>query len=538
MASSLGTLKRKHTFLTIERKLEILNRLEKGESGSFLAKEYGVGKATISDIKKKRNDILNFASKLDSDDGPKLRKTTRTAKDNSLEDAMFLWFSQRRSLGEPISGPLICEKALYFNEKLGGPADFKASTGWLKNFKSRHGIRELNVQGEKLSSDSSAAEAFKTTFLNFVNSNGFDRDDVYNCDETGINWKALPRKSLASRRETAAPGFKVSKERITGMVCANASGDHVLPLLVIGKSRKPRCFKNITQLPVTYKAQKSSWMNSEIFTDWYKTVFIPNVKKFRKERKLHGKVLLVMDNAPTHPSVEVLNPIDEGFEVIFLPPNVTPLIQPMDQGVIEKVKRMYRKQVLRRLLLAEDNEESVIQFSKKLNLKDACYMLADSWDLLTKENLKRTWNKLWPENQDSEPTTHENPTESLENVREVVALCQSVPGFQECDEADAAEWLNIDKNDMGYEILDDNDIVNTVQESENQEGSDSEEEPADDNSVPSHSEAFTALETVMSWYETQPECSQVQLLLLKRMKDLAGSKRVSRLVQPKIIQFF
>lgn len=191
MVSSLGTLKRKHTFLTIERKLEILNRLEKGESGSFLAMEYGVDKATISDIKK-RNDILNFASKLDSDDGPKLRKTMRTAKDNSLEDAMFLWFSQRRSLGEPISGPLIYEKALYFNEKLGSPADFKASTGWLKNFKSWLGIRELNVQGEKLSSDSSAAEAFETTFSNFVNSNGFDRDDVYNCDETGINWKALP----------------------------------------------------------------------------------------------------------------------------------------------------------------------------------------------------------------------------------------------------------------------------------------------------------------------------------------------------------
>lgn len=538
MASSSGTLKRKHTFLTIETKIEILNRLEKGESGSSLAKEYGVGKATISDIKKMKNTILNFASKLDSDDGSKLRKTTRTAKDSSLEDAVFLWFSQRRSLGEPVSGPLLCEKALYFNEKLGGPADFKASTGWLKNFKSRHGIRELNVQGEVLSSDIPAAETFKTTFLNFVNSSGYAREDVYNCDETGINWKALPRKSLASRRETAAPGFKVSKERITGMVCANAIGDHALPLLIIGKSKKPRCFKNITQLPVTYKAQKSSWMNSEIFTDWYKNVFIPNVKKFRKERKLSGKVLLVMDNAPTHPSVEVLNPIDKGFEVMFLPPNVTPLLQPMDQGVIEKLKRMYRKQVLRRLLLAEDNEESVIQFAKKLNLKDSCYMLADSWDLLTKENLTKAWNKLWPENKDTEEDADENEPETLENVSEVAVLCQSVPGFQECDAADVEEWLDIDRNDMGYEILDDNDIATSVQESENNEGSDSEEEPADDHSVPSHSEAFTALETVMSWYETQPECSQVQLLLLKRMKDLAGNKRVSKLTQPKISDFF
>lgn len=536
MASS-GTLKRKHKFLTIETKLEILNRLERGESGSSLSKHYGVGKATISDIKKKKGSILTFASKLDSDDGSKVRKTTRTANDSSLEDAMFLWFSQRRSLGEPVSGPLICEKALYFNEKLGGPSDFKASTGWLKNFKSRHGIRELNVQGESLSSDSSAAEDFKTKFLNFVSTNGFTREDVYNCDETGINWKALPRKSLASRRETAAPGFKVSKERVTGMVCANASGDHALPVLIIGKSKKPRCFKNVTQLPVTYRAQKSSWMDSEIFTDWYKNIFIPNVKNFRKEKKIHGKVLLVMDNAPTHPSVEVLNPIDEGFEVMFLPPNVTPLIQPMDQGVIVKLKRMYRKQVLRRHLLAEDNEESVVQFSKKLNLKDSCYMLADSWDLLTKENLMKAWNKLWPESKQSDDDTDENQSETLESVREVVMLCQSVPGFQECDETDAVEWLDLDKNDMGYEILDDNDIVTSMQEPENQESSDSEEDAADD-AVPSHSEAFTSLETVMSWYEVQPECSQAQLLLLKRMKDLAGRKRVSKLTQPKISKFF
>lgn len=73
MASS-GTLKRKHKFLTIETKLEILNRLERGESGSSLSKHYGVSKATISDIKKKKGSILTFASKLDSVMGLKSEK--------------------------------------------------------------------------------------------------------------------------------------------------------------------------------------------------------------------------------------------------------------------------------------------------------------------------------------------------------------------------------------------------------------------------------------------------------------------------------
>ena len=76
MASTGGT-KRKHTFLTIEQKLEILNKLAKGESGASLARIYGVGKATISDIKKSKYGLVKFASKLDCEDGSKKRNCKR-----------------------------------------------------------------------------------------------------------------------------------------------------------------------------------------------------------------------------------------------------------------------------------------------------------------------------------------------------------------------------------------------------------------------------------------------------------------------------
>lgn len=46
-------------------------------------------------------------------------------------------------LGEPVTGPLICEKALQFHELLGDFTDFKPSTGWLKNVKARHGNRNF-----------------------------------------------------------------------------------------------------------------------------------------------------------------------------------------------------------------------------------------------------------------------------------------------------------------------------------------------------------------------------------------------------------
>ncbi|GFV39524.1 jerky protein homolog-like [Trichonephila clavipes] len=143
------------------------------------------------------------------------------------------------------------------------------------------------------------------------------------------------------------------------MVCANASGTYTLPLLVIGKSKKPPCFKNFSCLPTLNKAQKSAWMNSAFFSEWYSKDFIANVKKLHRREEKTIKVLRIFDNAPCHPPAEILNVIDDGFSVMYIPPNFTVLVQPTDQCVIEKLKINYKKQVLRRLLLTENDEESV-----------------------------------------------------------------------------------------------------------------------------------------------------------------------------------
>ena len=76
-------------------------------------------------------------------------------------------------------------------------------------------------------------------------------------------------------------------------------------------------------------------MNSEIFIDWYDNTFIPEVKRRQNEIGKQGNVLLLLDNAPTHPSAELLERENGKFKVKFLPPNVTSLLQPMDQSVIE-----------------------------------------------------------------------------------------------------------------------------------------------------------------------------------------------------------
>lgn len=335
-ASSSGT-RRTRNVLTIEKKLEIIDKLKKGATATALSNQYGIPRQTISDLKKNADDIQKFASQMESFAGSsKKRKTMRKATNETVDMAVYLWFTQKRAEGIPISGPILAEKAIFFNEKLNGDASFKASQGWLEKFKNRHGIRELNIQGEKMSAASvETVNEFKEKFAQMIKENGLTRDQVYNADETGLYYKALPTKTLAAFSEKYAPGYKMQKQRVTAMVCSNASGNHRLPLLLIGTAKKPRCFKgiNMKTLPVNYYAQKNAWMTQAIFSDWFKNVFVPFVQNDLKSKGLPPKAVLVLDNAPSHPEDD-LKSDDGNITCYFLPANTTSLIQPMDQSVI------------------------------------------------------------------------------------------------------------------------------------------------------------------------------------------------------------
>ena len=236
-----------------------------------------IGKSSVYDIVRQKDEFKKYDGALDKELS-KIRKTMKTAVNPGLDKALYLWFSQKRSQGLSISGPLLSEKALDFNKKLGGSDSFVASKGWLTNFENRHAIRQLILKGESLSADAKAAADFKKEFIKLLQEEGYSRDQIYNADKTGLNWKASPDKTLASQTANSASGHKVIKERVTMLVSANASDSHALPLFVIGKAQKPRCFNNIFNLPVVYRGQKNAWMNGDLFTKWFIKDFIPNVK--------------------------------------------------------------------------------------------------------------------------------------------------------------------------------------------------------------------------------------------------------------------
>ena len=239
---------------------------------------------------------------------------------------------------------LLQEKALSFLAKLHPDADsqsFKSTTGWLTKFNKCHGIKSVQLRGEILSSDLSAVDPFREELEKVIAEEGYSRDQIFNANETGLWWRLTASSSLNSGRATCAANFKKAKHRVTLLACTNASSSHRLPLVFINKSAKPRCFKHMdaSSLPVHYYSQKKSWMDCSIFSEWFHQQFVPSVRRFCSENELERKALLLLDNAPSHPSSKTLQSDDGKIKTMFLPPNTTAAIQPMDQAALDPCKR-------------------------------------------------------------------------------------------------------------------------------------------------------------------------------------------------------
>lgn len=169
---------------------------------------------------------------------------------------------------------------------------------------------------------------------------GFVPKNIFNLDETGLFFRALPNKTMCLKGENCSGG-KISKERITVMLCVNMEGDFETPLV---KALKPRCFKNIivNDLGVTWKANRKAWMTQELMKEWLSNF----------DRKMQGrKVILFLDNATSHPHLNLQN-----VKLAFFPPNVTSTCQPLDLGIIKNFKTHYRINLLKHVISSIDNE--------------------------------------------------------------------------------------------------------------------------------------------------------------------------------------
>ena len=470
------SVKRKR--LILSDKIEVIADFEKGKPASLIAFERKISEQSVRDIYKRKHEIKAFAKKMDCDPSQSKRKNLKKCKYELLDELMIKWFQQQREAANHLTGPICLEVAKEFAEELGIPEDFLCSRGWFDKFKDRYGIRDLPVHGEKLSSNSESADSFVEFFRRLIVENDFSLTQIYNCDETRLYWKGLPKRTLALRNESNLPGRKASKEAVTLMLCANASGDHKLPLTVVGKSTKPRCFRNkmAHELNFRYYGQKGGWMTQQIFLDWFNKEFIPKVTEFLRAKNLPLKAILILDNCRAHPPSNVLKSEDGGIFALFLPPNVTPLIQPLDQGTIYALKCRYKSKFVRRHIRGGSNFK---EFLSNFELFDALVDCFSAWNEISNEAIRNSWNKILPRNLNA---IWDFDNEVNKTFNDLLTLFQQQEGGREVTIEDIKEWLDSDKN--SFEIRSSSELIEEMRETafeKEKSGTESEHEDIQEN---------------------------------------------------------
>jgi hypothetical protein len=177
-----------------------------------------------------------------------------------------------------------------------------------------------------------------------IEEGGYSARHIFNVDEIGFFWKKMPHRTYLVKEEATAPGNKAAKEGFTLLLGGNAAGDFKLKPLLVYDSENPRALKGKSKgmLPVIMKSNSNACVNATIFQNWFSLHLVPAVRQYSSRNNLALKATLLLDNTPGHPQS-----LHDHYPeiVVFLLPNSTCEIQPMDRTVIATFKRCYMRTI-------------------------------------------------------------------------------------------------------------------------------------------------------------------------------------------------
>ena len=412
-----------------------------------------------------------------------------------LDHALFEWQQRMEQKKAIITGEILKTKARELWAALPQFDDIeepKWSNGWLEGFKKRFKIKEYVQHGEAgtaaIDNPDNIAQMEEVRRLCTL----YELRDILNMDETGLNWKRTPDRTLATKSHS---GTKKSKDRITIALTSNADGSEKFTAWVIGKSENPRSFSKVNRknLRIIYRFNKSKWMTGLICEEYLR--WLNN--KMRGEGR---KILLLMDNFSGHElAVQLVGGLQglSNVRIAWLPPNTTSEWQPMDQGIIASFKLQYRRLWVAFMLREYEADKNP---QKTVNLLKAVQWTRAAWEsAVTKDTIKRCW---------VESTLIKKPEDSIEDSTEDTIVVDDGTDRVELQDQIAQlpienplpldEFLNPEDETM---LDEEGDIFEAIVAAYSSNQADEEGESSDEEDVKQVEDdaALRAIETVKLW---------------------------------------
>jgi hypothetical protein len=259
-------------------------------------------------------------------------------------------------------------------------------------------------------------------------------------------------------------------------------------------------------------------------------------------RRQKRKVLLIIDNAPSH----IFNPANiTNTEVVFLEPNMTSHIQPMDAGIIKAFKAHYRRLYIRRAI---DRDEAGYQDIYHIDQLEAQQLSIEAWAQITSKTVANCWTHtgILPSDRDTEipldPALLSVGTDDAIEQLNAALKELSINAIASRDVMSAAELVSLEAEKVTEEEWTDEDIVEQVKfdqvEAEGGEVEELQEPPCEESvmSLKEACQALTCLDHLFRLRDGDNFASARRLFTSLRM-DLRA-ERMALLQQQDLAQYF
>ncbi|PNF24825.1 hypothetical protein B7P43_G15134 [Cryptotermes secundus] len=195
-------MKRPRTALTLEAKLDIIQRLERGQTAASVGRLYNVNESSIRTIKKSAEKIRSAIAQSCSVAAKKSIRV-RNPLLEKMEMMLVTWMEDQRKKKDALNSTVIRAKALKLYKHLqqedggsSGTESFLASKGWFENFKKRQNLYNTKLinEGSKsvhICSPNSPAEVKAESFLQVEQEEDEEQQTVVPSDELTTKKLAL-----------------------------------------------------------------------------------------------------------------------------------------------------------------------------------------------------------------------------------------------------------------------------------------------------------------------------------------------------------
>ena len=123
------------------------------------------------------------------------------------------------------------------------------------------------------------------------------------------------------------------------MYAVSAAGGRLKPYVVYKAKRLQNTWVAGGRRDILYNATPSGWFDASTFEDWFEKVALPYFLSLDKP----DNKIIVGDNVPTQFNINVIRMAEaNNIKFVFLPPNSTHLLQPLDVAVFRTLKMEWR----------------------------------------------------------------------------------------------------------------------------------------------------------------------------------------------------